>query len=267
MTRLPLIVLTLFLFTSGDLRGDTAKPAATRPTSPQSPAQTELLLREVARWDEILKRDAKNVEALQSRGEANFRLGRIDQSLRDFDDVVKLSPQSMPFNWQRGIALYYAGRLEEAVKQFEVHRTVNPHDVENAAWHFLCLSRSLGKENGPAIARQRLIPIRGDTRVPLMEVHRLYAGTATVRGVLDAAVAGKPEAKALRTRLFYAHLYIALYYEATGDGAEAGKHIALAATTYGIDGYMGDAARVHAWWLEIGGGAKARKRVNPPGQD
>jgi lipoprotein NlpI len=82
-----------------------------------------------------------------------------------------------------------------------------------------------------------------------MKIHALYAGNATVQDVLDAATAGKPSEAALKTQLFYAHLYIGLYYEAQADDAKAKEHIALAATTYGIDGYMGDVARVHAWWL------------------
>ena len=51
----------------------------------------------------------------------------------------------------------------------------------------------------------------------------------------------------LRERLFYGHLYIALFHEANGRPAEAARHADLAATTYSVDGYMGDIARLHAW--------------------
>ncbi|QOV87780.1 hypothetical protein [Humisphaera borealis] len=216
---------------------------------PQSREHTERLVKVVERSTAALARDAKDVDALQARGEANFRLGRIADSVRDFDKVVELAPDSLPYNWQRGLALYYAGRLEDGVKQFERHRTVNPEDVENATWHYLCLAKSLGKEKGPAEARNQFIPISADTRVPLMKVHALYAGKATVQEVIDAAKAGDPPPGALKTQLFYAHLYIALYYEAQADDAKAKEHMTLAATTYGVDGYMGDVARVHAWWL------------------
>lgn len=227
--------------------------------SPQSPEHTERLTKLLERADAALARDAKNVEALQARGEANFRLGRIAESVKDFDRVVELAPESLPYNWQRGIALYYAGRLEDGVKQFERHRTVNPEDVENATWHYLCLAKSLGKEKGPAEAKKQFIPISADSRIPLMKVHAHYAGNASVQDVIDAAKAGDPPPGALKTRLFYGHLYIALYYEAQGDDAKAAEHMSLAATTYGVDGYMGDVARVHHWWLK----SKAKPATQP----
>ena len=59
--------------------------------------------------------------------------------------------------WQRGIALYYAGRYQDCREQFESHRTVNPDDVENAAWHFLvCCARRVSGESGSG----RFLPSR-----------------------------------------------------------------------------------------------------------
>jgi lipoprotein NlpI len=48
-----------------------------------------------------------------------------------------------------------------------------------------------------------------------------------------------------REALFYAHLYLGLYYEATGNATLSKKHIRLATTDYAVDHYMGDVARVH----------------------
>jgi lipoprotein NlpI len=45
-------------------------------------------------------------------------------------------------------------------------------------------------------------------------------------------------------RLFYAHLYIGLWYEAGGDVKRAREHIARAVEQQ-VDHYMGDVARVH----------------------
>lgn len=214
---------------------------------PQSPARTDELESAVRRSDRALADAPDDASALQRRAESLCLLGRVADSVRDFDRVAKLEPQFAAHNWQRGIALYYAGRFKDGAEQFELHQTVNPQDVENAAWHYLCLSRALGPQNGPAAAREKLIPIARDSRVPLMKVHEMLAGKATPDDVLAAAAAGKPDADDLRERLFYGHLYIALYHEANGRPADAARHAVLAATTYGVDGYMGDVARLHAW--------------------
>ena len=178
----------------------------------------------------------------QNRGAVNFRLGQFAQSVTDFDKLIEMMPKQAPQLWQRGISLYYAGRYEDGRKQFELHQTVNPHDVENAVWHFLCVARA----SGPAQARAALIPIQGDVRVPMMEVHALFAGKAKPAAVLAAARAGEPAPAQLNDRLFYAHLYLGLYYEAMGDGKLAQEHIFKAATEFKAPHYMGDVARVHA---------------------
>jgi lipoprotein NlpI len=250
----PLVISVLGAFAGACLGTDAAatrpststSPVAAAAPSPQWPARTDELEAVVRRYDRVLAATPNDASALQGRGEALCLLGRVAESVRDFDRVVVLEPQFAPQNWQRGIALYYAGRFKDGAEQFERHQTVNPQDVENAAWHYLCLSRALGPDKGPATAREKLIPITRDSRVPLMKVHEMYAGRATPAEVLAAAAAGKPDADDLRERLFYGHLYIALYHKAHGRLADAARHAELAATTYGVDGYMGDVARLHA---------------------
>src|SRR3954465_6495626 len=84
------------------------------------------------------------------RAVADFQGGRIPRSVAGFDRVAKLVPEYAPQLWQRGIALYYAGRYKDCRAQFESHRTVNPNDVENAAWHFLCVARAESPEKARA---------------------------------------------------------------------------------------------------------------------
>ena len=67
----------------------------------------------------------------------DFRAGRVEQSAAGFDQLARLIPDQAPELWQRGIAQYYAGRFRDCRDLFIAHRTVNPADVENAAWHFL----------------------------------------------------------------------------------------------------------------------------------
>jgi lipoprotein NlpI len=99
-------------------------------------------------------------------------------------------------------------------------------------------------------ARKRLLPISGDPRVPMAEIYDLFRGVGAAEAVLDAAESGDPDLR--RTQLFYAHLYLGLYYEALGDEASAARHIRTAAEDYSIGHYMWHVARVHAERLNAG---------------
>lgn len=168
-----------------------------------------------------------------------FFAGKAKESAAAFDRVVEAQPGVKPQLWQRGLALYYAGRFKEGREQFETHQTVNPNDVENAAWHFLCVA----KIDGAEAARKALIPIEGDTRVPMKEVHDLFAGKGSADAVLTAAESG--DGTELRNQMCYAHLYLGLYYEALGDEARAKHHLLKAAGDFKMDHYMGRTAQAH----------------------
>ena len=106
----------------------------------------------------------------QSRGVAYFELGEFEKSISDFDRFIQLHPNPEPHHWQRGIAYYYAHEYEKGVQQFELHKSVNPNDVENAVWHFLCKAKL---ENVQA-ARDSLIPIKFDSRIPMVQIWELF---------------------------------------------------------------------------------------------
>lgn len=166
---------------------------------------------------------------------ADFESGRIAQATAGFDRLAKMVPDFAPQLWQRGIALYYAGRYKECRAQFESHRTVNPNDVENAVWHFLCVAR----EESPAKAKAALLPVGPDSRVPMSEVYQMFRGAVSPDQVMKAA-GTEPGA------LFYAYLYTGLYYEATGNRERAAQQIAAAAEDrFAVGGYMHMVARVH----------------------
>jgi len=177
----------------------------------------------------------ERADAYVRRGEVLLRLGRIAPAIADFDRASVLGPHLEPYLWQRGIARYYAGDWPGCIRQFEIHRGVNPADVENAVWHFLCVARS----EGVAAARQRLLPVRHDRRVPLMEIYSLFAGRAETRTVLEAATDDGSDAA-----LFYAHLYLGLWSEVVGDADGARSHLSTAATL-DFPHTMGDVARIH----------------------
>ena len=177
-----------------------------------------------------------DAQSVFDRAIDEFTDGNIEASAAAFDELVSIVPDLAPGSWQRGIVLYYAGRYEDCRAQFESHRTVNPADVENATWHFLCVARS----TTPAEARSALLPVGADSRVPMQEIYDLYSGTLTPEDVMTAAD-GRPQAE------FYAHLYLGLYAEALGDHERALEHIRAAAVDeYArAGGYMHTVARVH----------------------
>jgi lipoprotein NlpI len=178
----------------------------------------------------------QDVRAIMNRASDDFRAGRIEESLRGFDRVVALSPSDAPYLWQRGIAQYYAGKFRECRDMFVSHRTVNPDDVENAVWHFLCAARA----ESPEAARKQMLPVGPDGRVPMREVYQMFQGRMTQAQVMRAAGTDP-------TAQFFARLYVGLYLEATGDPAGGRVQIEVAAEDRfaRFGGYMHDVARVH----------------------
>jgi tetratricopeptide (TPR) repeat protein len=181
--------------------------------------------------------DAQGVREILSRAISDFDRGRLEASAAGFDRVAELAPDVAPQLWQRGIALYYVGRYRDCREQFESHRTVNPNDVENAAWHFLCVAR----EESPASALAALLPVGPDPRAPMTEIYRMFRGEVTPEAVLAAGEQGGERGR------FYAHLYVGLYHEAFGRAGHARTHITVAADERfaAVGGYMQMVARVH----------------------
>ena len=81
-------------------------------------------------------------------------------------------------------------------------------------------------------ARENMLPISNDKRVPMMDIYEMYRGKKTPDDVLAAAKAGEPPPEKLKTQLFYANLYVGLYYESLGKDKEAQPHILDAANKY-----------------------------------
>ncbi len=169
--------------------------------------------------------------------------GRVRASIDGFDLLAEVMPESAPRLWQRGIALYYDGRFKECAAQFAASRAAHPTDAENAAWHFLCVARAESLRK----ARESVLSIVPDTRVPMPELYDLLRGLTTPGHLLEAALStGRLEAE------FDAHLYLGLYYEALGDPERTRIHITAAAADRfkALAGFMHAAARVHLQQLQ-----------------
>lgn len=194
----------------------------------------------LAELDRAMQKVPNNPQMHLIRGSLLFRSGKVEESLVDFDKCIELDPRIKPYLWQRGISLYYAGKYQEGVDQFVEHREVNPNDVENAFWHFLCAAKLDGVE-----AAQKAILLSGaDARVPMMQVQELIQGKTTPDAVIQAAENSRRNVRGPAYDRFYGYLYVGLYYDATGNPELAKKWIEKC-VELNVDGYMGDVARVH----------------------
>lgn len=193
-------------------------------------------------YTRVLELDPGAADVLQFRGAERLRSNDIAGALQDFDRYLAMRPEQASQHWQRGIALYYAGRYDDGRRQFERHRTVNPEDAENSMWHFLCVA----KLDGITAARTRLLPVSADSRLPMLALMRLYGGLGSEAQVLQNAESGDPDPARRNTQRFNAHYYLALYWEALGEGQRAADHLQEALKIPGQQGFMGELARLHA---------------------
>ena len=178
---------------------------------------------------------AQDEKTVHDRAVAAFQEGRFAASVEGFDELARRQPSRAPHLWQRGIAQYYAGRYADCRLQFESHRTVNPDDVENAVWHFLCVAR----QHDHRAARAALLPVGPDTRLPMRQVYLMFRGDMPAEMVVNAA--GRDPAG-----LFYGHLYVGLYFDALGRKDLALSHLEIAAADRfaSVGGYMHTVARL-----------------------
>jgi len=207
---------------------------AGRALSQGKPAE---ILAKATRAAELLPDDARTQQRV---AELLYRSGHVLESLKHFDRAIELNPELGDHNWQRGIALATAGEFEKGAAQFSDHHRVNPDDVENSAWHFLCVAKSAGLEK----AQKALLPSRGDGRQPMMAILTLFRQEKTSEQFLQELDASALVGEQLQSATFYALLYLGLYHDAMGKAGEA-KHYLQRSAECDISGYMHDAARVY----------------------
>ncbi|QDV46408.1 lipoprotein NlpI [Stieleria neptunia] len=197
----------------------------------------------LAAADKLAKAPA-SVEFQRVAGDTLLRCGEAKRAIEMFEGYLAKRPDDRPYLWQLGIAFYFDGKFKAGAELFEIHREVNPHDVENAAWHFLCVA----KNESPEKAQQLLLPAPNDSRAPMAEVlEMLRSGDPEpVKQRMNSFTPGTTAAKSAK---FYGHFYLGLYADALGDDATAKQHLTLAAEDSPRN-YMGDIAKVYAEYLE-----------------
>lgn len=193
--------------------------------------------------DQLIKKFPQSPAAMLTAADTLLRCGKPAESLVHFDEYLKAEPNALPYLWQRGIAQYFAGRYQEGVKQFEVHRSVNPNDVENAAWHFLCLARADSFEKASSL----VLPAPNDPRIPMEEVLKMLKSGDT--SLVKNRISAVPESSGERARAeFYGFFYLGLFADAKGNQPEALQWLRKSAKD-APHHYMGDVARVYVQYL------------------
>lgn len=171
-------------------------------------------------------------------GDRQLRAGQCQDSVNSFEEGLRRRPAVEPHLWQYGIALFFVKRYADAKALFEKHRRVNPNDVENAAWHYLCVAKATDVDQ----ARKILLPAPDDHRPPMAEIlDRLAGGDFKAIEQAVDRLSGLPGHQSAK---FYGDLYIGLVADAEGDSATAKAFMAKAAGT-NQNHYMADVARVY----------------------
>jgi lipoprotein NlpI len=195
--------------------------------------------------DRLILHYENDSRATRIAGDLYLRAGKVHSSIKQFERYIEMVPGDKPELWQYGIALTLAKQFEKGRALFELHRVVNPNDVENAAWHFLCVAKALGIKE----AKKLVLPAPGDTRVPMSEIRRLLIDGDEQR-VLDAVNEVTENTPSREAAEFYGKLYLGLYADATGNSTKA-RRLVGEATKAASSNYMADVARVYLAELEI----------------
>jgi lipoprotein NlpI len=193
--------------------------------------------------NDLLKAKPGDARTQLFAGDIFLRAGESKKAVEQFDAFLKQEPRELPYLWQRGIALYFVSQFKEGVKQFEVHREVNPNDVENAAWHFLCVAKADSFDK----AEKMVLPAPGDPRLPMEEVLRMLS-TGNTQAVIDRIEKQAPGTASRSQAEFYGYFYLGLYEDAKGNRTEALQWMKRSAKDAPRN-YMGDVARVYAEYL------------------
>jgi lipoprotein NlpI len=177
-------------------------------------------------------------QALVELAESEFAAGRIDESIAVFDRLAALVPSVAPTLWQRGIALYIAGRYSECAAQFASFYAEDSHDLENAAWHFLCVARAQSIDR----ARAGRLEAGPDPRILRQQIYEMLGGQRTPEQLLELS------GRSVALVQFYGHLYVGLYLDASGNRTAAIEHLVAAADPRydGYGGFMNLVAKVYS---------------------
>ncbi len=170
-----------------------------------------------------------------SRGMLYFKLGRLIESLKDFNKAEQLNPQLTPYLWQRGLTYYYLKKYAKAARQFELSLSIHSQDIEITLWFFLCIAQL---EDFDSAQKNCLLKVKDDARPYMYHIYSVFAGKYQIDSLTN--VNGHCD----RYHLFYTNFYGGLYYEVQKNPTQSVSLIDKA-INYDISDYMWHVARIH----------------------
>lgn len=194
----------------------------------------------VGDFSRALELEPRGAEIYQLRGIERFKLGQFDESIADFNRFLKFVPKQEAYHWHRGIAYYFAGRFADAQKQFEMRQAAGTNTAENALWHFLSVARASGLEK----ARASMFPAPDESMLVMRKLQDCYLGKVKPEELMASAQANYSSSAQLQLQMFFANLYLGLYYEASGDEKKALVHMTEASGQYKLENFMGEVAAI-----------------------
>ncbi|MBI3466277.1 MAG: tetratricopeptide repeat protein [Planctomycetes bacterium] len=192
----------------------------------------------IADFDRAIEMEPKSMTGYRYRGRERFKAGEVEKSIADFDRAIAVEPEHENEFWERGLSRYYVGQFAQAQKSFEDYHKVGPDDIENGLWRML----SQAEVEGLSAAQKALFKYEPKQRPPFPLLYDLYAGKSKPEDVLEHATDGAIGEAGLRTRLFYAHLYLGMWFVANHDRETAIAHLEKAVALRSTD-YMWYVAR------------------------
>ena len=213
-------------------------------TDYEEAATVEFLRRHLlaSRPDEVGARPGpEDGPALHEKAIDLFHRKDFSAAVAEFDRAIRAGGRTHTADacWERGLALYYAGEPEKAREQFDAYHKVDPLDIENGLWRYLCVAARDGTDK----AREALPAYERRTRAPFPALLDLYGGRGSIDAVIQEASAGATGAR-LDENLFYAHFYVAKHLQAKKDAA-ARAHLEKALAKP-VDHFMYACAKIEA---------------------
>ena len=193
----------------------------------------------LADFDRALELDPKARGVYRLRGRELFKAGRVEKSIADFDRFAELEPEHEKDLWERGLSRYYAGQFREAQKSFEDYHKVGADDTENDLWRML----SQVEVDGLAEAQKVLKTLHARRGGIFPPMYDLYTGKIKPDEAFSRAIDGAANDNERKTQMFYAHLYVGMWFVATRDKPKAIEHLEKAVALRSTD-YMWYVARV-----------------------
>lgn len=157
--------------------------------------------------------------ALHRFGRNQLADGNITEALADLSAALAADPASIGGLWELGVALYYADRFEDAAAHFAGMHAATPN-AEAVIWHHACRKRLAPKPRPAALAlgtagSDALLDLALEAYTATSEDRQL----SVLEGLEDLTHDGNAvnlknyADKGGTKRRYYAHLYLALYFD------------------------------------------------------